>query len=137
MFLLFFKSSAPQQHDITQIEFATSTRGYHKDVVIVQYTLKVVELTRNDEHEKITNKKIDSGTWKKLLASLKNISLPEISSLAAPSMKRAVDAARTSTITITTNKGESYAHTFDDEDPNERLRPLMTLIHSLESEDNR
>jgi hypothetical protein len=33
-----------------------------------------------------------------------------------------------STITITTKSGEQFTHSFDDDDPHEKLKPLMREI---------
>jgi hypothetical protein len=58
--------------------------------------------------------------------------MEEIPALASPTMQRASDAARTSTLSIIDTMGKRYTHTFDNEDPNEKLKPLMKSIITME-----
>jgi len=58
--------------------------------------------------------------------------MEEIPTLASPTMQRASDAARTSALSIIDMTGKRYTHTFDNEDPNEKLKPLMKSIITME-----
>ena len=133
MFLFYGKSLGFQQeHDINRIEFATSTRGYHKIVAITMRAIKISEQAKGEENEITTEKKLNPHQWQQLMNALRDVSLTEISSLKSPTMKRAFDGARASTITITNSKGEIFSHSFDNENPNEKLEPLMRLLLDLE-----
>jgi hypothetical protein len=133
MFLFYGKSLVFQQkHDIIRIEFATSTRGYHKIVTITMHAVKISEQAKGEENEITTDKKINPSQWQQLMNALRDVSLTEISSLKSPTMKRAFDGARASTITITNSKGEMFSHSFDNENPNEKLTPLMRVLLDLE-----
>jgi hypothetical protein len=129
MFLIFVENFVPQQVDIAQIEFTTYTRGYHKTITITQREIVIAEQKKDDANERVTTKKNKKEIWNKMIASLHDVSLSEIPSLASPTMKRASDAARSSTITLTTKNGNKFSHSFDNENSNEKLKPLMMLIH--------
>jgi len=51
MFLLLINIRAPQQQKISQIEFATSTRGYHKNIMITTDMIAVTQQSRDDVNE--------------------------------------------------------------------------------------
>jgi hypothetical protein len=133
MFLFYANNLiAQQEYDISRIEFATSTRGYHKNVVVTLHAIKINEQAKGEDDEIIIDKKISSDQWEQLTNALHGVSLTEIPSLKSPTMKRAFDGARASTITITNSKGEIFSHSFDNEDPNEKLELLMRALSSLE-----
>ena len=133
MFLFYGKNSNVQQeHDIDRIEFTTLTRGYHKNVTITIHAVKISEQLKGDDKEIMTQKEINSNQWEQFINALRDVSLTEISSLKSPTMKRAFDGARASTITITNTKGETFSHAFDNENPNEKLEPLMRLLIELQ-----
>jgi hypothetical protein len=54
--------------------------------------------------------------------------------LPSPTNKRAFDGAKHSSIIITLANRETYQHTFDDENPNEKLVPLMKCISNLRAQ---
>ena len=132
MFLLLNKNSEPQQLKVSQIEFATSTRGYHKNVIITKDMLIITQQSHNDVSEHTTEVKMVEDDWSALLGALKDLSLEEISTLASPTMRRASDAARSSTLSITDENGKLYSHSFDNENPNAKLKRLMECIVALE-----
>ena len=132
MFLLLVNNQAPQQQNISRIEFATSTRGYHKNIIITAAAMSITQQSRNDVNEHTVKLKITKRDWNELRKALKNISMEEIPTLASPTMQRASDAARTSTLSIIDTMGKRYTHTFDNEDPNEKLKPLMKSIITME-----
>jgi len=132
MFLLLVNNQAPQQQNISRIEFATSTRGYHKNIIITTAAMSITQQSRNDVNEHTVKLKITKRDWSELRKALKNISMEEIPILASPTMQRASDAARMSTLSIVYATGKRYTHTFDNEDPNEKLKPLMKSIITME-----
>ncbi|MBI1767388.1 MAG: hypothetical protein HY015_04475 [Bacteroidetes bacterium] len=111
---------AQKTADIVRIEFSSLTRGYQELVVITADSLKATTPT---QHKAIKNK-----DWTGVIKSLYGVHLNDIEGLKSPTMKRAYDGARHSTITIITKSGK-YSHSFDDEDPHEKLKPLMKVIH--------
>ena len=121
-----------QEYDINKIEFATSTRGYYKNVTVTIHAVQINEQAYGDEKEKKVKKKMTSNQWKQFLNALQNIPLTEIPLLTSPTAKRAFDGARGSTITITDNKGETFAHSFDNENPNTKLEPLMQMLIDIQ-----
>jgi len=132
MFLLLINNQAPQQGKISRIEFETATRGYHKNITITSRMIMIKQQSRDDVNEHTMKLKIKQSDWNDLLTLLKNISLDEIATLVSPTMQRASDAARTSTLSVVDVNGTLYSHTFDNEDPNEKLKPLMTRIIAIE-----
>lgn len=118
--------------DVKQIEFSTSTRGSYKQIIFTPREMMISEENRtSSKGEQRENRKLKSAEWKNLSAALKGVSIAGIPELQSPTMKRSFDGARTSTITITTKKGETFAHSFDNEDPNEQLQKLMAAISLL------
>jgi len=132
MFLIFLKNSAPQQQNISQIEFATFTRGFHKNIIITKDNMSVAQQSQRDVSEHISKFKIRKEDWNALMQAMKSVSLVDIGTLPSPGMQRASDAARSSTISITDDIGKVYSHTFDNEDPNEKLKPLLKSILAIE-----
>lgn len=126
-FLHFFAQS--QTADIVKIEFNSLTRGYHKQIILSADTLKVVENNdRMDEKNKVYCRKLTSREWDKLINSLKDISLTEVSELKSPTTNRTFDGARHSSLIITTKNDQTWGHAFDDENPHKKLELLMKTI---------
>ena len=117
---------------VYDIRFTTSTRGYSKEIVITPKTITLHEQNfREPSKEKNTSWEIRKEDWKKLLQSFEDVMPSEFPLLKAPSDKRAFDGARTSTLIVTDKKGKTWHHAFDDEDPNQKLQPLMNVINEL------
>jgi hypothetical protein len=118
---------------VTKIEFTSLTRGYHKQIRISTDSLISVTNGRENDH-KIVKRKLAAGEWKELLEHIARITLAEIPELSSPTSRRTFDGARHSTIQIVTREGKSYTHSFDDENPNEKLQPLMEIITKMQEE---
>ena len=116
--------------DVVKIEFTSLTRGYSNTLVFTKDSITQVVNERGIESNP-RREKIKSTDWELLTASLSNVNLSEVADLKSPTMKRAYDGARHSTISITTSQGTVVAHSFDDEDPHEKLAPLMKTIAKL------
>jgi hypothetical protein len=114
---------------INQIEFTTLTRGYQKHVVLSVDSL-IVAMEGRQGNETL-KKKLSKGDWNALMGSLKNTKLSEIPELKSPSMKRAFDGAKHSTLTIITSDQKMLTHSFDDEDPHLKLLPLMSAVKKI------
>jgi hypothetical protein len=115
-----------QDDPVVRVDFTSLTRGYQKEVAISKDS--VVEIISGLAEYRVTKSRQTDDEWKELVATLRGISLDEIPSLTSPTSKRAYDGARHSTIMISTRGGKSYTHGFDDEDPHEKLQPLMKAI---------
>jgi hypothetical protein len=117
---------------IRKIEYTTLTRGYQKHVVISPDSITTkVEGRGEDQSQK---RALTKGEWSMLIDCLKNVKLAEIPDLKSPSMKRAYDGALHSTLTLTTKDKKVLSHSFDNEDANEKLLPLMKGVKKLEGE---
>ena len=115
---------------IREIRFESSTRGYQKKVVFTPDSLFIVIQSMTVPDPKI-KQQLSPGQWQQLTASLSGMELGEISKLESPTHGRETDAAKLSTITVYTDN-KTYAHMFDDTNPNVKLQPLMTVISTLE-----
>jgi hypothetical protein len=121
-----------QSPKITQIVFSTSTRGFSKQVVIRPSRMEIhEENSRVSTGPNNESRKLEKKDWNQLCKQLENISLSEMARWESPTMKRASDAARSSTITITTKDGKIVSHDFDNENPHAKLQPLMDMIIKL------
>jgi hypothetical protein len=130
LFLHFFAQS--QDSEIVKIEFNSLTRGYHERVMLTADTVKVIKKNeRSGGEEKIQCRAISPGEWNKLVNSLKGISLTEISEFKSPTMNRAFDGARHSSLIITMKNAQTAGHAFDDENPHKKLELLMKIIREI------
>jgi hypothetical protein len=134
LMVIAFGVGAQTAKDVKQIEFSTSTRGSYKQVIFTPKEMITSEENRtSSKGEERQNKKLKSAEWKKLCNALKEVAISGIPELQSPTMKRSFDGARTSTITISTKDGKTWAHSFDNEEPNAQLQKLMNEITSLSS----
>lgn len=120
-----------QSPPIIKIEFTSLARGFHKSISITNDSVMQAQQGLADPHEITLRRKLKAKEWDRVLRSLAAISLPDVPALKAPTQGSHADAARQSTLTITTRGGQSVAHTFDNENPNERLRPLILAIRKV------
>ena len=120
-------SVAQNSEHIMRIEFSTLTRGYQE---LVTFTSDSVKFSRTQAGKpKIAEAHvIKKNDWQELLKVVQKITLSEIPELKSPTMKRSFDGARHSTITIITDSNQTYIHSFDDENPHEKLQALMKVI---------
>jgi hypothetical protein len=126
--------SAQANSGVTLIELSKTARGYQEEIRIAGDSLHVwIENSVAEKPPVKYSRPLESEQWTKLVNSFKAVKLVEIPVLPAPSMKRASDAAKHSTLTITTQDGKTYAHGFDDENPHVALLPLLKAIRELES----
>lgn len=137
LLLLFFYMplSMAQTGDISRIEFSTTTRGYHKEVTVTSKTTVIkIEDRRQEGSKAPREKKTGKKEWRRLLASLGDVSLPELPLLKSPTQARVSDGARSSSLSITTTDGVIWSHEFDNETPHEKLQKLMAAIQLLEKD---
>ncbi len=115
------------QENIARIEFSSLTRGYQEHVVFTVDSMKHTRVQAG--HPKVSNaRELKKSEWHDILKVVHKINLKEVPELKSPTMKRSFDGARHSTITITTNSNQTYIHSFDDENPHEKLKALMGVI---------
>jgi hypothetical protein len=119
---------------VRTIEFSTSSRGYSKQVAFKKNRLTIFEESHVGSVEpKSISYPLKKLEWNKLIECLNHVSIAGLPDLKSPSMDRAFDGARTSTITIIIHNGKSWSHNFDNENPHEKLQPLMKAILELTS----
>lgn len=123
--------SAQQKEGIKQIDFTKSTRGYEERIRVTPDSVVVrIENFRADEKVQQSGRKLAAKEWRALLKTLKNVPLQTIPGLPSPGMQRASDAALQGTLLVTTTQ-QTYAHSFDNEDPNAKLVPLLKAVKAL------
>jgi hypothetical protein len=118
---------------VAKIEFTSYTRGYQKEIFISPDSLIEIVEGRPQAENRIIKRKLAVDEWAALMKTLENVKLPEITDLQSPSTRRAFDGAKHSTIKIITSNGKAFEHTFDDENPHEKLLGLMQMIKKVES----
>lgn len=113
-----------------KIEFTSMTRGFSKQIVATKDSLIATTSGRGaaSQDRKV---KMRSQDWDKVIAAMDGVMLSEIPDLKSPTEKRIFDGARHSTITITTT-ATTVSHSFDDEQPNEKLQKLLKELIKLE-----
>ena len=129
--LIAWAQDVPHNQTIEKIEFTTLIRGAHEEVLIIKDCVSIVKQGFSDPQESRVQSKILNQDWQKLLSSIKEISLDSMRSFPSPTNKRAYDGAWHSSLVITTSDKKSYRHSFDNEEPDERLKPLMKAIREL------
>jgi hypothetical protein len=117
---------------ITQIELTKQSRGYQEAIRITTDSVFVIAEDLKGGKPSITySRPISPDDWTKLVNSIGSLKLKDIASLSSPTMKRASDAAMHSTLKITTDDGNSYAHGYDDENPHEALQELRKTVREV------
>jgi hypothetical protein len=114
-----------QSKVITKVGFTSATRGFKKEVFISNDSVTVILDGRAGNG--VVKRKLASSEWDDLVKSLDDVDLSQIPQLKSPTSRRAFDGARHSTLTITNGTG-AVTHSFDDEDPHPKLKPLMDCI---------
>src|SRR3954462_14209426 len=113
--------------DIKQIEFRTGSRGYNKRITLTTDSVTlIVNSSRDDDPSRNSKTVLKAEEWNKLIASLEGVDIRQLDKLKSPTMKRAVDAADGSTLTIISDKESS--HSFDGLDPDAQLKKLLDVI---------
>ena len=117
---------------VSDIKFTTGTRGYTKEIVITPQTVTLHEENlREPAKSKDKTRELQSGEWNQLLKSMDGLALREIPLLKSPTEKHIYDGAMIFSLTITDKSGKVWSHTFDNEDPNQQLKPLLALIFTI------
>lgn len=119
-----------QDQDIIKIEFTSLSRGYYEKVEFTKDSLISKKSQNRGTAEQIYQKEVTQKQWASLVSELRTIELSTLPSLKSPTMKRAYDGARHSSLTIYTSEN-SYQHVFDDENPDKSLKGLMNNIIKL------
>ena len=113
-------------NNIKKIEYTTLTRGYQKHVVISADSVKTSVEGREEDRQ--SKRALSKAEWNTVMDALKNVKISTIPSLPSPTMKRAYDGALHSTLTLTTQDQIDFGHSFDDENPDPKLVPLMKAV---------
>jgi hypothetical protein len=115
---------------MVKVEFTSLTRGFQETLIITKDSITRSLDTRGELSVK-ASERIQKSEWDCIVKAVKGISLETLGDLKSPTMKRAYDGARHSSITITTASGAQFSHSFDDEEPHEKLGALMKEIKKL------
>jgi hypothetical protein len=117
--------------DVNKIEFRTGSRAFHKRIVLTKDSVIVMVNSSLDNIQSNDSKTlIQTEEWNKLINSLQGVDIRQLEKLKSPTMKRAVDAADGSTLTVVTEKESN--HSFDDLEPNEQLKKLLDIVLEIE-----
>jgi hypothetical protein len=128
-------SKCQTNQSIREIELSKVSRGYEEHIRVNADSLYVlIENRKGEKSSQSFSRKITADEWTALVTIVKEVKLKDIPALAAPTMKRASDAAMHATLTVNTEDGKSYSHGYDDEDPHEALQPLRKAIRELSSQ---
>lgn len=117
-----------QNDTLSSIEFNSMTRGYQENVLLTIDSFSYRRMERNDSL--VFSSAMTKKMWNKLINALPSQKFVEINELPAPTQKRNYDGARHSTLTLNASS-DTYSHSFDDENPNEKLQALMKQIICL------
>lgn len=115
--------------DVVKVEFVTSTRGYQKKVVVTPREITVIEEGRQGANRWATP--FNDKQWEVIATALKSVNIANIPKLESPTTRRYSDAARSSVLTIHFSGDDPVSHSFDNENPNRELLPLMDAITRL------
>lgn len=126
--LLEVRCQAP--NTVKQVEYTTLTRGYQKHITISPDSIAVTVEGR--EENKSYKRALSKDEWRMLMDCLKKVKLAEVPELKSPTVKRTYDGARHSTLTLITDDTTALTHSFDNEDANEKLLPLMKAVQKIE-----
>jgi hypothetical protein len=123
----------PQKtNQVVKVEFTSLTRGGVIKQIVISKDSVITSTSEGRGAELQTIKKsISEKDWQLVIGSLKELTLSEVPDLKSPTLKRAYDGALHSTISITTNEAIVVEHSFDDEQPHEKLKLLMKQINRL------
>lgn len=125
-------SSTTTNTTVKKVVFHTGSRGYQKEIALTKDSaLIIINSSFAERPSKNIKSKISAAEWDNVTASLHGVNIKGLNELPSPTMKRAVDAADHSSIAVTTDT--EYMHSFDNTDPNEQLKKLMSLILEIEN----
>lgn len=111
------------EEDIVQYEYRSTTM---MGKTIVTVTKDSVITTFNGRGTPTrAARATQPAEWSALFKSLEGVDLAAISTLEAPTNKRATDAAPFGTLVVTTKDSAYTSATFDGKNPHEMLAPLM------------
>lgn len=134
IFLMSFScDNVSLKDEIKMIEFNSGgMSGYHEQIKISEDSIEIIiEQRRTEEPAQKYQQEISPEDWSKLIETIENLNFSEIGSLESPTMKRAYDGAMHSGITIYTLTSSYVSPSFDDDNPHEKLQPLMNAIREV------
>jgi hypothetical protein len=116
-----------QTDELKGIEFTSVARGYQESLKITKDSI-THKIERHGDSPINKSYPIKEADWNCIVSEVNKINRREISELQSPTMKRAYDGARHSSIIITMKDGAEFTHSFDDEEPHKKLTALMKGI---------
>ncbi|SMD31744.1 hypothetical protein SAMN04488029_0080 [Reichenbachiella faecimaris] len=129
-FLLLSISAHAQIDTIVKIEFQSLSRGYYEHISITEDSLVVRKNENRSAEESVNKRALSKKEWKSLLKEFNHVNLESLPVLESPTMKRAYDGARHSSLKVYSTKS-FYEHLFDDDNPHTKLQPVMKCIRSI------
>lgn len=129
LLMVSFAAHIPSSGTIKEVAFTSGTRGYSESIRITPDSVIIRKEERSGTNSK--SNAVSKEQWKKIVDSLQDVPLEEISSMPAPSQDHARDAAMHSQITISTGTKTYTSKSFDDHKPPKPLMPLMQQIDKL------
>jgi hypothetical protein len=130
LFNLSFISVAQERIDIVSVGFKTFTRGAGKTILISKDSILITPSSAPGKEAVKCN--ISKEDWELMLKQIRDINLSDIPALTSPTNRRSVDGAWHSEIIIKTTAQKAFSHSFDNEEPNKKLKSLMQVIAMLE-----
>ena len=108
----------------TQIEYSALSRGYYKKIVVQNQTVSVT----NGRDQQPVESKIDTAKWNQIVAEFEKVNLDQISTLKAPTDKRAYDGAAIGNLKIIQNQKTYESISFDNGTPPKEIEKLVNLL---------
>ena len=129
--LIFLCINSNAQETVTKFSFESGGRGFEESIIVR------LDSTFYHKHSLFKKINIDSvfltekGTWEKLLNSIAPYKLAELKNLPAPSHYIDIDGAMGSQIEIETNLHKYFCGSFDDINPDDKLKLLLGIMLEL------
>lgn len=119
------KNGIQEKHEITEISYQATTRGFYQMLWIGNTTLT---LTNDRSHNEKTVYPITENDWNELMTVLKDVDVSTLPGLEAPTSKRHHDAAAFATLTVVQDGKEIKTQNFDHGHPPKHIEALVSKI---------
>ncbi len=113
--------------DITKIEYVAVSRGTYNRITILPKTVT----TQMSKTNKEVSKSLSNKDWAKLNALAKEINIPGIPNLKAPSVKHQYDGAAGAYFQISIGQKNYKTITFDNGNPPKELEKIIEKLFSF------
>ena len=124
-----------EELEVTKFEYSTSTM-IGRNLLSVTKDSVVVDFNGRSKSTHFSRATKDSE-WIALVSSLEGVDFDKVSTLEAPSQKRATDAAPFARFSFYTKDSTYQSASFDHKNPNKVLMPLMEEILKIQEENKK